>query len=224
VKVPKDATLNDKWTRYAGYLLFFAGVQFVIAMIAAQLAFPCTTNGICYSAFTNPISDLGNTMTSPLWPVFNYSLVLFGVLGFSSLLILRLKFPDGVLRDLGLLVILIGILGAVGVGVVPENTILAIHSIFALIAFVGLALGILIFGIGIRKRKEWSRYGTMSIMLGTISLLAIIIFMLPSFGILPHWIISGPGIGFGAIERLVMVPSLVWVLMTGWIFSFRRSN
>jgi hypothetical membrane protein len=220
--MPKNAE-DNKWIHYIGYLLFFAAVQFILAMVVVQLAFPCT-NGICYNILTNPISDLGNTMTSPLWSVFNYSLVIFGALGFASVLILRSAFPKNSTRNLGVLIILIGILGAMGVGVVPENTILAVHSIFALITFVGLALGILILGIGLRKNRQWSTYAIWSIVFGAISLLAIIIFMLPSFGLLPAWIHSGPGAGFGAIERLVMLPSLLWVLMTGWKFSFLKSN
>jgi len=208
-------------SRLGGYLLFAAAIQFILSMVAVQLAYPCH-NGVCYNPLTNPISDLGNTHTSALWPLFNYSLVLFGVLSFSGLLLLRSRLPGGSLGVVGVVALLVSLLGAIGVGVVPENTILALHSIFALTSFALSGLGILVLGLAARREKTPGGFSPCSMAVGAFTLIALMVSLSPSFGLLAPWHTSGPGFGFGGIERLVALPPILWLLILGFYFSRRR--
>ena len=205
-----------------GCLLASGVVQLAIVMLLAQLYYPCGPHG-CYNIFTNPISDFGNTATSTLWPLFNFSLVLFGILAISGAFLLADAFSKVPACRLGLLVIAISALGAVGVGVVPENTILAIHSLSALTAFAGGGVAALLFGIGMRGKKAYRNYSLYSIVSGALTIMAIVIFMLPSFGVLPAWEMYGPGFGFGGIERIVAYLVLAWLYVTGMMLVGKRS-
>ncbi len=200
--------------KYGGYLLAIAALQLIIAMIVVQLYFPCNSHG-CYNILTNPISDLGNTVLSPLWPVFNYSLVLLAVLGTLGLLSVYNAFYKSTLCRAGVVILAICLVTGAGVGVVSENTILTIHSLFALVSFVAGAIGVFVFGLGVYKMKGYKGYSIYSIASGLLSSLAIVILRLPSVHVLPAWAYYGPGIGFGGPERLIIAPLLVWIIVTG---------
>ena len=217
IKMPRSmkigASANGP-SHLGGYLLFAAAIQFILAMIIVQFAYPCH-NGVCYNLLTNSISDLGNTQSSALWPLFNYSLVFFGVLSFSGLLLLRFRFPRGALGVVGVIALLIGLLGAIGVGVVPENTVPSLHSIFALMAFSMSGLGILILGLAAKHEKTPGRFSPFSIVLGAFTLIALMVVFFPSFGLIHSWHTFGTGFGFGGIERLVALPPILWILNLG---------
>ncbi len=222
----KDGSLfGSRSAKYGAWLLIAAAVQFVLCMVIVQLAFPCT-NGQCYNLLTNPISDLGSAgygsfPMSHLWYLFNYSIVLFCVLGTAGLLLMGGWFPKDRFRSGGLTIIIISLFASAGVGVVPEDTILKLHSLFALIAFVGAGLGLLILSIGLLRSRRNS-YAAFSLACALISLVVVIIFMLPNLGILPQWIHSGPGFGFGGMERLTAAPVLLWLIVTGIIVATRK--
>lgn len=213
------AKMDSGIIRVNGYLVAFSVGLFVLAMIAVQAAYPCT-NGVCYNPLTNPISDLGNTSTSPLWPVFNYTIVMFGLLTIFGILRLMGLFATraGVV---GMALLVAAMLGAMGVGIVPENTILPIHSLFALIAF-GLSgpAAILIGYSRLNTKPSW--YPRFSILMGALTLLAFLVFVAPQFGLIPAWKIAGGSFGFGGAERLIVAPVLLWLLITG-LFADRMA-
>lgn len=216
--------MASKNTLCGACLLVLGTLQFVIFMLMAQLAYPCY-GGVCYNIFTNPISDLGNTMTSPLWPLFNYSLVVFGLLLFIGIILLIDEYPKGILRNGGLASLLFAALGAIGVGVVPENTVLAIHSVAALIAFFFSGLGILLLGIDFARKfgsKSHSPYTAYTIVSGLVPLALILLYLLPSGGISSTLPLSGPGWGFGGVERLIAFPPILWLFVTGVYFGRKR--
>lgn len=210
----KPAKSVDSGNSAAGARLILAGtVQFILVMAIAQFAYPCTNS--CYSILTNPISDLGNTATSPLWPIFNYSLIIFGMAVFAGALLFLDKFSRGWIGSIGTFLICMSALGAAGVGVVPENTILALHSIFALIAFISGAIGIILIGTTFYPTKAFRTFGLLSIILGIVSLAATAVILLASYGVIQPLAISGGGIGFGAVERIVAAPILLWLMVAG---------
>ncbi len=205
-----------------GCLLASGVVQLAVVMLLAQLYYPCGQHG-CYNIFTNPISDFGNTATSALWPLFNYSLALFGIMTIAGAFLAARAFSRIPACRLGLVLIVASALGAVGVGVVPENTILTIHSASALVAFVGGGIAALLFGVGMRGRKEYRSYSLYSMLTGALTLLSILVFMLPSFGMLPAWRMYGPGFGFGGMERIAAYLVLAWLYVTGMMLVRRRT-
>ncbi len=205
--------------RFGAIMLIVAAAQFIIAMLAVQAAYPCY-NGNCYNIFTNPISDLGNTSTSPLWFVFNYSIIMFGMLLFVGLLGVVSAFPGRVTRRVGVGCMMLAAFGAIGVGTVPENTILIIHGAFALIAFFFAGVGITVVGIRLAiaaQRKDYQIYEIYTLLSGIISLTILLAtILLPSLRLFSlNLAYSGPGFGFGGVERAVAVPPIIWILVTG---------
>jgi hypothetical membrane protein len=212
-----EAKKSVQWNRtvkYGGVVFLVAAIQFVIAMLVVQYAYPCT-NGVCYNPGTNPISDLGNTVTSAIWPVFNYSIVLFGALMLLGIFMASKAFRKGMLSRIGLVILAIAVLAGAGVGVVPENTILAIHSIFALVAFWGGGLGVLLLGLSMLGDRNWKGVATYSVFSGAAIIVVLLAFMLPTFGLHAAWALSGGGFGFGGFERLAVAPLLLWIIVIG---------
>lgn len=207
--------------RHAGYLFLISSVLFILAMVVVQLAFPCNAHG-CYNLGTNPISDLGNTVLSVLWPVFNYSIILFGALLFGGLVLLLESFPKDWIGKLGILFLMLSAFGAAGVGTVPENTTLAIHSTFAAISFVAGGAGVLLIGIALLRRRGIGWYSGYSILSGAITLIVFFAFTLP-LGIFPSLAYYGPGLGFGFVERIIAFPVILWVFVTGILLSKKNS-
>lgn len=212
-------SMLSKSSRYSGVIFIVAVVQFVIVMLVAQAAYPCIAitavkgmpGGIfCYNPLTNPISDLGNTSTSPLWPLFNYSIMLLGALLLAGVFLVSGAFGRGRIGLAGLALLAVSALGSAGVGVVPENTILAVHSAFALVAFLAGGLGIVLLGISMLFDSRWRRFSMYSILSGLITVSVLVFFV--SHG---SWAMSGSGLGFGAIERIVVAPILIWLFVVG---------
>lgn len=197
--------------RYGALLMILGSIEFVVGMAVAQYAFPCAQ--VCYNPLTNPISDLGNTVASPLWPVFNYSLALLSVTIIASLILVGNVFGKDLYYKLGVLFSSLAALGAMGVALVPENTILPVHSYFAIIAFLSTGMLMLLFGIAMHPRKEWKYYSAYSMAGGLFSIIVLLIFTLPLFGVRIAWATSGSGFGFGGMERLIVAPLLIWLVV-----------
>lgn len=210
----------DKIARYGGMAFVFLVLQFLVFMVIAQLAYPCT-NGICYNVLTNAMSDLGNTATSPLWPMFNYSGLLRGMLFFVGLILLGIAgtFRKGKATTWGLVLLAVFALCNCGLTIVPENTIYAIHIGLAAIEWPAGGLGVLLLGLSMRNDKIWKNYATFSIVAGVFTLIMFVILAATQNSI-PS---SGPGIGFGAVERLTLAPTLLWTFLIG-LKLLRKQN
>ena len=212
--------------RYGALLLLVGALQFLVCMAIVQAYYPCTTS--CYNMLTNAISDLGNTNTSAIWPLFGYSLAMFGAIGLSGIVLSYRVLVRNRAGLIGIALLVLGVFGAVGVGVVPENTILSLHSLFALVAFLSSGLGILVLGLTAIPDRRMRMYSAYSILFGLISVVTLLAsILLPQLGLLPHWITSGPGFGFGGIERIVAFPPLLWFIITGLLLALnpkRYSN
>lgn len=170
---------NDK--KMAGAFFFFASVQSILLMIICMCLYPG------YSVSTNYISDLGVGSTSV---PFNATMIILGVGTLIGAYFIHRGFPYKLFTAL---LILTGI-GVIGVGVFPEDTGL-IHGIAALTAFSFGGLS----AISSYKLLQ-SPLSYFSIILGLISLGALVLFMTGTF----------LGLGPGGMERIVAYPILLW--------------
>ena len=177
-----------------------------------------------YSFVSNAISDLGNTgcpppdsnICSPRHVVMNVSIAILGLamLVGSVLIFTEFNFSDDRgererrAAIAGFVCLALGGVGAILVGVVPENVNTAhLHTVGTAMA-IGLGqLAILILGLVLLKIDNWLR----EFMLVT-SLLVL----------LAGIAIAGKhqfGIGGGALERLAQYPESVWLILFGFYIS-----
>lgn len=219
----------ERDTRVGALLWLVGTLIFVLVMIVAELGYGCANVGGCYNPLTNPISDLGSAgfagnppystgtipwPVSPLWPVFNYGIMLFGAFIVVGAFLLPRAFPQSRLATLALAIFALAGFGGAGVGVVAEDTILAIHASFALIAFAGAGVALLVVAYPLARDPRWGRGWTLyTLASGLFSVAATVVFQFPSWGLLPGWAISGAGFGYGAMERLIIVAPLLWLIV-----------
>jgi Predicted membrane protein len=180
----------------AGLLLFTGALIFLFGMMLAEFTY------VNYNMANNYISDLGN-FTHPVPAIiFNASIITFGAMAVCAGLLLRTALD----RGLAILIILAGA-GGIGVGVFNEGTILPIHYISALTVFIGGCIAIYRSAKVLYTRPVSYIF---LIMAGiVVFFMSIMIFnMVPGSHI--HF-----GIGVGGMERMVVFPTIFWVLVTG---------
>jgi hypothetical membrane protein len=200
-----------------GAALWVVGVlQFIVAMIVVQLAW----SNPSYSLTQNYISDLGaihcgtfasRDVCSPLHLVFDGSIVVLGALLILGVLLLPTAFPSRSSRRVGLGLLVIAGIGAIGVGLSPEDYNLTIHSISALLSFVGGGLGLIVLGFAMFRDTRWDGYRAFSILSGLVALVALGLFVGGAY----HWGGFWSDWGVGGMERLVVAPVLLWALVVG---------
>jgi hypothetical membrane protein len=193
-----------------GAILWIVGVlQFIAGMAITQLGW--TTP---YSLQNNYISDLGAVhcgmlagryVCSPWHDVFNVSIVLLGLLLIFGVFLLRTGFPARTSRTIGLGLLIVSGIGAIGVGLSPEDVNLTVHTLSALLAFAGGGLALIVLGFAMFRDTRWDGYRAFSILCGLIGLIALILFVAKTYGPL----------GVGGMERLIVAPVLLWALVCG---------
>ena len=188
--------MNLENRKIAGLLPFIAVMQFVLINIV------CETVYSGYIVGQQAISDLGNwTLAGSFAALFNASSILFGVLIILGAYFVRQGSEN---RLFSSLLALAGV-GNVVVGVVAENIVPSVHSLFALIMFVSWAAAAVV------SFKFWkSPFSYLSVALGAFSLL-----MLASS--LVQRVNSSFLLGFGSggLERLIVYPLWLWTLGLG---------
>jgi hypothetical membrane protein len=184
---------------HQGAILLLVGmVQFLGAMIACQLAYPG------YSDFANAISDLGNTANSPLWYVFAVSLAIFGVLLVLGVVLIYSSFAPGAPRAIEVLLLMIAGLAAIVIAANPEDLRPLPHLIAALTVFTTSGIGLLLLGARAMPRgTHWGWLGSLSIVLGAITLVALLVLVTGTWGAL----------GTGGVERIVFGPLMLWAVI-----------
>jgi hypothetical membrane protein len=185
--------------RVGAALLGVGVVQFSVAMAVVQAGYPG------YSDTANYISDLGNTVTSPWHAVFNLSIVLLGVLAFVGILLTWGGFRPGGSRVVGLPLLLVASVGAIGVGVFPENVNATVHGIASLTVFAPGGIALVLLGIGMRRGTEWHWLQAASVLLGLVTLVSLAYYV-PTQGPNTTW---DPGL----VERFIVFPILIWGLL-----------
>ncbi|MFQ5986813.1 MAG: DUF998 domain-containing protein [Thermoplasmata archaeon] len=174
--------------RLTGLLVFLGAAQFTIGlMIAAAL-----TPG--YSIADDSISSLG-TREGALW--FNGSVILLGILVLAAAYFVRTVFGSTVV--MGLLAAT-GI-GALGIGLFPATDPLAgTHAIFTLIAFLFASITAIYVARFLRAPLLH-----LSIILAAVSLVSLVLWVMGTY----------LGLGFGGMERMIVLPVLTWAIAFG---------
>ncbi|MBU7017759.1 MAG: DUF998 domain-containing protein [Theionarchaea archaeon] len=186
--------MNYENEKMAGALIFVAGVEFLLFLVIAESLYPD------YSVSQNYISDLGVGSTAL---IFNASVFLLGLLLVAGTYFIHRAFN---FKLLTVLLILAGS-GAMGVGLFPEDAGF-IHGIAALITFLFGGLS----AIASSKLVK-SPLSYFSVLLGVISLVALILFMTGT-----HL-----GLGLGGMERMVAYPTLLWGTgIGGYLMSYSK--
>ncbi|MFY9717404.1 MAG: DUF998 domain-containing protein [Thermoplasmata archaeon] len=207
---PRLGPLVHRSVHHAAIVWLIAAVQFVVVMGVVELRW--TTP---YSLSKNVISDLGNTgcgawpnatspyVCSPWHVVFNASIIVLGLLAILGVLLIRSAFPDRSSRSIGLgLLVLTGI-GAIGVGLSPENVNLQVHSISALLSFAAGNLALIVLGFAMFRDTRWDGYRSYTLFSGLIGVIALLLFVAKIYA----------GLGMGGMERLIVAPLLLWLVI-----------
>jgi len=182
-------------SKIAGLLLAIGSVLCVLGIITAEALYPG------YSTSENYISDLG---VGPSALIFNSSVFLLGVLTVSGGYFIQKTLS---FKLFSILAAIAGI-GAMGVGLFPEDAGM-IHTVFSLITFLFAGISAIA-----SYRLEKPPLSYLSIMLGTMSLVALVLF---ASGIYL-------GLGKGGMERMIAYPALLWTVgFSGHLMSDNRN-
>jgi hypothetical membrane protein len=212
-------TLSKRdWAKISGVALVVGPIEFAVATLVEGALIPG------YGLITHWVSDLGAPPNdaphfapgTDLWWVFSVSLILMSLLVFVGLVGLKPLLWDRNLGKAVLGLVAVVALGAVGVAVWNEVDALTLHSISALIAFGTGWIALVLFGIEVRNDPRWSKgWSTLSILGGIVSLVALVLYVVPTFvgrANVPGWVAS---IYPGGSERAILIPLILWLIALG---------
>lgn len=211
--------MTDRQTR-VGALLWILAVQFFVVQVIAQLAW--TTP---FSLADNFISDLGNTICSyyppesssyvcsPSHRLMNLSFVALGFTRILGTMLARGAFPPSRITGVGLGLFGLSGLGAIVVGLFPENVNGDWHRAGAGLDLVGGNLGIALLGV-VLLRGQAAALGGYSIVSGVVGLIALWLFMSGRYF----------GLGIGGMERLAAYPISLWMIVAGFYLISRARS
>jgi hypothetical membrane protein len=197
---------DDPNTRTAGSLLAVGATMFFLLNTVAEALYPN------YSIKTNALSDLG-AVGAPTQYLWNGQLFVSGVFTFVGMYFLFFKssWPAkaGIkARKFVGCVYLMPAIGTIIVSLVPENTILAIHTLGAFITFV---LGGIAASYSYRLTTGPIRF--FSLALGAMTLVSTV------------FLGDSGTVGFGLVERLVVYPFVIWgVAFGGYLMASERAH
>jgi len=178
----------------SGYLLALAAGQFLVLLMLAESIAPD------YSMHTNAISDLGTIAETEL--LFNTSLFLIGLLNFAAGYVLFKSIGD---RKV-FIVFALGGIGAIGAGLIPLDSPIGVHGLFALFAFVFINVEAMVAG-----RLAQFPLDRISLLLGVLGIIFVPVMIMVDSGSLD---VTG-SIGHGGVERMIAFPCLIWMLVFG---------
>jgi hypothetical membrane protein len=200
--------LVHRSVRSGAILLIFGALQFLAAMLIVQSRYPG------YSLSQNYISDLGG-VHSPWALGFDASVILLGVCAIFGILLVWGAFEASSVRGTGLAFILIGGLGAIGVGVFPETTPVlngGMHTIVSFVAFVGAGIGLTILSFAMASDPHYYLSRPFTLACGAVTLVAIGLFAAGQFTGASSFYL---GLGPGGMERTIVAPILLWAVVEG---------
>jgi len=214
---PMEGT-KKTWQKVSGWALIIGPIQFAVATLVEGALIPG------YGLITHWISDLGappNTAPhfapgTSLWWVFSTSLILMSLLIFVGLIGLRPIVWSRLSGKLTIILLAVVALGAIGVAVWNEVDSLELHSISALTAFGIGWVAMVLFGVHVRGDPRWRvGWSLGSFLGGLVSLVALILYVIPTFvgrANVPSWMAS---IYPGGSERFIVAPLVVWLVAIG---------
>lgn len=192
-----------------GAIFWLLTVQFFLAQIIAQAAFPgyalarMDISLLGVSDCTGLVPALG-AGCSPLSLIFNAGMVLNGVLVVLGVWLTRWLWPQGWLTTTALWILAVG--GGDGsmlVGLFPLDTNLALHMIGAV-----LALFIAGFGMLALSAVLWQRFRGFAIYTAATGAITLLAFILYAIGV-------DLGLGRGSMERIAAWPHTIWYMIAG---------
>ncbi len=190
--------MNYDKKRIAGLLFFVGAVQFVLAIVISEAIY----SG--YSVGQQGVSALGDWSKAGNYAaIWNVSIILFGMFTIVGAYFIQRGIKN---RLFSSLLVMSGI-GSVGVGVIAENISYPVHSVFALVYFVFWAAAAIV-----SYKFLKSPFSYVSIILGAVQFLAIVLFVSGSGQTGSDFYL---GVGLGGMERLIIYPSLLWLLGFG---------
>jgi hypothetical membrane protein len=226
---PPDVAASERYgplvhrsVHHGAIVALVGAVEFIAAMIVAQIGYGSSFDwGSSYSLRDNYISDLGAThcgsfvtgplgsgshyACSPWYLVFNVSIVLLGLLLILAVILLRTAFPARRSRTIGLALLAIAGVGSIGVGLSPENVNITVHSLSALVAFLGSGLALVVLGFAMFRDTRWDGFRAYTVISGLVNLVALGLFFTQTY----------LGLGPGGMERLIVAPVLLWTIVIG---------
>ncbi len=178
----------------SGLLLALGAGQFMVMMMLLEAVAPG------YSMHDNAISDLGTIPETRLF--FNASLFAIGLMNLVAGYFLFRSLGDKVL----LTIFCLGGIGAMGAGLIPLDSPLGVHGLFALFAFLFLNLEAILVGLKLHGALK-----AVSILAGMVGLIFLVTMILVDSGTID---MSG-SIGHGGVERMIAYPALIWMMIFG---------
>lgn len=201
-----------------GAIFLCATSGFFVAQIIAQLAWPgysvsqydVSALGITQCGqYTNGSGGLSFYACSPLHMVMNAGFILVGVCTSAGIVLTRSIWPQRRLTRVGVAFVAVSGLGGILAGIFPANLNFGMHVLGALVNFLFAGSGILLLGIGARKRN--GGLAAWSLALGGITILAFVLYNSQTF----------LGLGPGGMERVLGFSPVVWAIGLGTALLFR---
>jgi hypothetical membrane protein len=206
--------MNLEKKRLAGTLLTIGALQWFFGVMIAEGLHQgyslVPSQWIPYSNQIHYVSELGLGSTAT---IFNISTIILGLMVALASYLLYLKNKNVVFSSL---LFICGV-GATGVGVFPTN-IQPIHGIFQL-----FALWFGAFSAILSYREQGAPPSFISAVLGVVSFVASIVFF-PYLGLGANDMSTFLGLGKGVMERIVIYPLILWVIVYGYHIAGRTSE
>jgi len=192
-----------------GAALWILNVQYFIVQVIAAATW---TKGTGYNWANNTISDLANTrcgfygsrfVCSPAHVAMNISFMVLGITIIGGALLLGKRLTSDLIGRLGFLCIAATGVGAILIGLFPENSVSALHTAGATLSFLLGNTGMIVLGISLDRLPKRLRVYT--VLSGIVGLVALVFFLENSYG----------GLGIGGMERIVAYPQTIWMIVCG---------
>jgi hypothetical membrane protein len=187
---------------YGALGLVLAAAVFIVV----NLVVPFGYSG--FSVTANSIGDLGNAARSSWAWVFDAGAIAFGVIGLAGGFLVWTAFPIKTSRTVGLLLLELAFIGAIGLGAFPQGspwTIAGLPSVSIDLFLIASALGLLLLSFAMLRDTRWSGYRLYTLLSAVVSLVALALL----------WAAVWGPLGPGGLERLAVAPFLLWLLVAG---------
>jgi hypothetical membrane protein len=210
----RTRTADPAWPRTrgrtaAGLLLVTAGAGVLLAIVTAEALYPAD-----YRSSVNTVSDLAamrpdDVVRQPSAAIFNVTMIVAGsAIGAAAGLLARAGARLSTVLPLGGLA-----LGMVGVGVFPGNTVMAVHQLVSLLAFLSGGLAAVL-----AARLVARPLRPVLVLLGVVALAFLLGYQL--LGGLPVF----ESLGEGGVERWIVYPVALSLVVLGSALAGARSD
>ena len=182
--------------RVAGLLFIVATVQFVLAIVLSEAVY----SG--YSVGQQMVSELGDwSLAGNNAAILNASMLLYGSLVIAGAYYIQRVFKNRLFASL----LAVNGIGSLVAGVVALNISFEVHGTFGLIAFISIVAAAIMSYKFVKSPLSY-----ISVILGAVTLSAIVLFMLGQ-GNSDFYL----GLGVGGVERSIIYPMALWMLGFG---------